>query len=900
MEVVFQVLDCDYVNIDNRPVVRIFGKTKNGETVCAFYDKFLPYFYVLPIWERKDELIDFIKKRFSRDVVKIEPVKKYLPIYFQKEKTDLLKITLKDPSQTPVIRDILRSQPFISNIYEADILFRYRFMVDFGISGMKWVKVSGVATNTTTVKTERKITVSKIEPIEDNSNVELKYMSVDIEIAANSEMSPPDATKDGISLISVSFSPHFNGEKTQVFVAKPIKTSGNVLAFQNEKSMLEEFINIIDRYDPDVITGYNINNFDIPYLVERLKRNKITRAVGRCQSKQIISKKFGIRYSNIIAGRIIADVYELVKDYVGKGMLRLKRYGLGDVSKELLDEGKIDISHSEIGKYWNGDSEKFDKLIDYARKDAELALDLLIKRSMIDKFFELSKVSGVLLQDVLNGGESVRVENLLLKEFNRLDYVIPLKPTDQIVFSRQDEREVEGLKGALVLEPAIGLHTNIVYLDFKSMYPSIFITYNICPSTLTNETDVKTTITPYGARFVSADVRRGIIPQILVSLIKDRDKVKKEMYGCKNEIEFKALDAKQYALKIMANAFYGYMGYIRARLYVLDIANAITSCGRYLIQKTSEIIEKNRDYKVVYGDTDSVMVKLQTKSLEDAFIAGQEIEELVNKEHGGAVKIKIESIFKTILILSKKRYAGLSCEKKDGEWKEKIVMKGIETVRRDWCDLVSESLYRTLEIILKEQTPKKALEYIKSIIRMIDRNEVPVEKLVVTKSISKSLKDYKGIQPHIELVKKLRKRNPATAPGLGDRVGFVIIKGLQLMSDRAEDPEYVKRNNLKIDSKYYIESQLLPPLERVFEAMGVDRSELLGAGKQMLLIDAIRNGTKKPNTVDFLSSDQFDGFACVMCDQKFRRMPLMGKCNICGGEILFSHNELKSKNLNFT
>jgi hypothetical protein len=149
------------------------------------------------------------------------------------------------------------------------------------------------------------------------------------------------------------------------------------------------------------------------------------------------------------------------------------------------------------------------------------------------------------------------------------------------------------------------------------------------------------------------------------------------------------------------------------------------------------------------------------------------------------------------------------------------------------------------------------------------------------------LKEYKGVQPHVELVKKLRERSPAEAPGLGDRVGFVIIRGPQLLSERAEDPEYVREHGLKIDSKYYIESQILPPIERVFEAIGISRSELFGVGKQRILADMIKN--TQQNVLHSIES-----FICSKCNKFFRRPPLLGKCN-CGGEILFYSNGNKSK-----
>jgi DNA polymerase I len=890
MELTFQLIDCDYISLDNAPVIRMFGKTKEGRTVCAFHKGFLPYFYVLPKDKKEQDIIKFLQDKFKHVLIKIEEDEKKLPIGFQTEKTKLLKITLNDPSIVPQVRDELREQKSVVEVYEADILFKYRFMADRSLSGMKWVRVSGENANTSTVKTEKTIAATTIQPVENDANISLKTMGLDIEVAPAEERIP-DSAKDKIVMLSMSFFPAYNGHNTLVLVSKTVqKTDSDVLAFDGEKKLLEEFAKIMDVFDPDVVCGYNLNNFDLPFILDRLRINKISRAIGRCRQKQAMSRKVGARFRGNVQGRVIVDVFDLIKESVGKGLIRLKRYSLGDVSKELLNEDKVDITHGEIVKHWQGDQKQVQKLIEYSRKDAELVLKLLLEKDMISKFIEVSKVSGLLLQDVLDSGESARAENLMLREFDKRGYVIPCKPSAKEIQKRIDEREAKGLKGALVLNPEIGLHTNsIIYLDFRSMYPSIFISWNICPTTLLlGEQNVETINTPYGAKFVSPKVAEGISPKIVSWLIKERDKIKDQM---RKKPDDKVLNAKQYALKIMANAFYGYTGYIRARFYTLDIANAITSCGRELIQATQRIVESDNQFKVVYGDTDSVMVKVQTADLDEAFKKGKEVEEKINRELGGKVSIKIENVFKSLLILTKKRYAGLSFEKTDGDWREKMIMKGIETVRRDWCDLVGETLYQVLEIILKEQEPKKAFEYVKGILSKIEKNDVPIEKLVITKGISKPLGQYKGVQPHIELAKKLRKRSPASAPSIGDRVGFVIVKGLQLMSDRAEDLDYVKNHGLKIDSKYYIESQLLPPLERVFEAIGISKSELIGIGKQMLLLDAMNH---KPQITVL---NEIDGFVCNRCDKTFRRVPLVGKCS-CGGEILFYLGDKKSRQLN--
>ena len=888
MRVAFQLIDCDYILPNGHPVIRIFGKTEDGKSVVCFYEGFLPYFYVLPNVEDK-EISQFLKKEFNNLIVNVEEVKKFLPIGYNPEKVKLLKITLSDPSKVPKVKESLISSGLVKEAYEADILFRYRFMIDYDLYGSRWYEVEGIPVNTQNVKAKIKLTLKKIKEIEPRES-KFKILTFDIEAASDGL---PDPENTEIIIISLYFDPPYKKKKKLALVATKKINGDDILSFENEKEMLKEFINIIDSYDPDIILGYNILRFDFPFLLKRLEKNKLPKTLGRCSTKPATHKKFGQTERVNVPGRIVVDPYQILQEYNKKGMLRFKRFGLGDVAEQVIGEGKIDISHSQIKEIWEkGSKEELRKLIDYAIKDSEITYKLFNTLKLIDTYLALSRVSGALLQDVLDGGEASRLEILLIREFDRHDFVVPLKPSDKEVMKRTEERSLKGLKGALVLDPVVGFHKNVIYLDFASMYPKIIIGYNICPTTiLTKEFDVETIETPNKVKFVSKKVREGIFPKILKQLIESRNKVKKRLKQEKNEKIKQALNAEQLALKILANAFYGYTGYLRARLYLLDIANAITASGRFLISKTKNIVETKTKYKVVYGDTDSVMIKADTEDIEELFRIGEELAELINRELG-VVKMKIESVFKTLLILSKKRYAGLSLEKSDTGYKEKIIMKGIETVRRDWCTLTEETLEKILEIILKEEKPEKALLYIRDVIQKLQNNEIPIDKLVIYKSISRPLHLYKGVQPHIELVKKLKKRGAANIPGIGDRVGYVIVQGPQMVSKRAEDPEYAKQNNLKIDSQYYLESQILPPLERVFEALGYRRQDILNLGKQLSLGSIVNNGNSRKVV-------GFDGFVCSYCNETYETITLSGKCIKCNGPIYFYKGKEKIKEISW-
>ena len=399
MNLDFQLLDCDYMMLNNLPVVRLFGKTADGKTVCAFYDKFKPYFYILPKSGEREKTIAELKHNFPNDILNIEEVEKFPSMGYRDHAEKMLKIFLRDPSHTPVVRDFIKGRDCVEEVFEADILFKYRFMADYGINGMKWIRVKGNPTKTNAVKVDRTITAESFETIESLENAPLRYMGIDIELANEGA---PDVKKNPIIMISFAFYPAHKGKNTSVIVAKSGRSHGDVFFFPNEKEMLNECVKIFDEFDPDIVVGYNLNNFDIPYINERMKIQKITKTVGRCVSKPIITRKLGEnKFRNSITGRVIVDPYWMIKEMMrGGGLTKyfagLKRFGLGDVSKFFLGEDKMDVAHSEISKLWSGTTEDVERLIDYSRKDSELVLKLLLEKGFLDKYIGVSTVSGVL------------------------------------------------------------------------------------------------------------------------------------------------------------------------------------------------------------------------------------------------------------------------------------------------------------------------------------------------------------------------------------------------------------------------------------------------------------------------------------------------------------------------
>jgi DNA polymerase, archaea type len=880
-----QILDCDYVLVNNKPVIRLFCKNANGESICVFYDKFFPYFYLYGDESRYQEIIGIIKKKYP--ALKFEVVERFLPIGYS-PKVKLIKITGTEPGQTPEIKEFAK---MYGTPYEADILFRYRFMADFGLRGMSWIEVEGKFTKTSTVKCKALIADS-IKPVEILKNAPLKYLSVDIECLPD-EPRIPVPEKDKIIAVSLAFNPAYNGKERLVLLAKHARATGNVMTCPDEKGMLEKMKTIIDDYDPDIIAGYNINNFDLPYLLTRMEVLKVPRDLGRSE-KMTITRKLQQTYMPNISGRIIVDAFEILKR---DPWVKFKRYDLDTVSRQMLGDGKIKLQGNMLDRLkeiWNGPSQQ--ELVVYAEKDSELVMRLLLEKRLMDKFFEIAKVCGLLLQDCL-GGQSQRHEFRLLKEFYNRGFVMPCKPG-----SMDDKPGDHTLKGAFVLEPEVGFHEWIICLDFTSMYPSIIRAFNICTTTFMNNGETADhVVTPYGTKFVKPAVFKGVLPSLVDEFLSARAATKKQMYNETDPENKRILKAKNLALKDLSNSLYGYTGYPRSRLYVMDIANTITALGRDTIAKTKDLIEKNYPVKVIYADTDSVFIKAtqagQFNTLDEAEALGRGMAKFVSGNLPG-MDLKFEKIYKTFLIEAKKRYAGWAFEKDNDKWVDKIDMKGIETVRRDWCTLVSQTMMDVLNTILKEKDIKKASRYVRTVILDLANGKVPLEKLSVVKGITKSIESYDGVQPHIELAKKIAQRDK-TRSLIGERLEYVIVKGNQLLSKRAEDPDFVREKHLEIDADYYAQNQLLPPLERIFEVCGVSHSELLEGVKQKNLFDML-NGHKPQLSPDEVVLKGFENVVCKGCGWEFRRPSLSGTCPKCSSQLYFASFGNMGKTVDFS
>jgi DNA polymerase I/DNA polymerase-2 len=323
---------------------------------------------------------------------------------------------------------------------------------------------------------------------------------------------------------------------------------------------------------------------------------------------------------------------------------------------------------------------------------------------------------------------------------------------------------------------------------------------------------------------------KGFIPKYLEEIIKSRQEIKKKIRNVKNDSdEYKLLDNQQFALKTIANASYGYFAFVGAKWYKRDCGVSVAALGRYYI--TSVIDEaKKSGFEIIYGDTDSLMVKYPEKlSVEKLIKIAEKFTDEINNKLPGIIKLEFRDLYEGGIFVAKEK-DGVGAKKRYAllDRKGNIEIRGYEAIRRDWCELSKKIQRDVLITILKDRNANKAIHSVRNVIKKIKDGNVSLEDLTIFEQITRPLSAYKQIGPHVRAAQKSRDRGRLVAEG--SVIGFIITKGKGSISDRAEPVEDVKPN--QYDPEYYIEHQIIPASMRVLKAVGITEEEILTGIKQ--------------------------------------------------------------------
>ncbi|MBO4552549.1 MAG: DNA polymerase II, partial [Candidatus Methanomethylophilaceae archaeon] len=570
--------------------------------------------------------------------------------------------------------------------------------------------------------------------------------------------------------------------------------------------IIKKFSEIIQREDPDVITGYNIDNYDITKIMERARLQKIESEVMWGRDKGI-PKRISERFWRL-KGRLVVDAWWAVRRE-----LRPKQETLNAVSMQILGETKLDVDPKYMDEEWAKDSPK---VIEYCFKDAELALKILQHVGTVRKGMDLAAVSYLPVEDILTSGTSTLADSLLIRKADREKIGVPMTGK----MSRTDQ-----IEGGYVHTMNPGLYHWVCVLDFKSMYPSLIIAKNICFTTLSPDGEI---VSPDGTtRYVSKERREGLLPRILEGLMAQRDDIKARMKKTENQDEYHYLDGLQAAVKVLMNTFYGVFASSFYRFTDKSIGSSITAFARATVTGIIDEVEKE-GIPVIYSDTDSIFMQSPTNDLEGSVEFGNRMAERFSRDGG---TLEFEKIFEPMFTHGmKKRYVGKIVYP---EPQDDLLVRGYEIRRSDSFDLQSDLLMKLFNFILEERNDE-ALSLVKSTVQDVLAGKVPASELVISKGC-KGLDAYENPD---------RMANVQAAKKLID-MGYEFIPGMKvswIVTDSNSTPQKVEpyisgvEFKAKPDYRYYAE-RIAQTASRITEVFGWNEKDIMMGSQQATLFD---------------------------------------------------------------
>ena len=413
---------------------------------------------------------------------------------------------------------------------------------------------------------------------------QLSALSIDIECSQHGE------------LYSIGF---HQQDFSRVIMIGPAQEGPDYIQWVDDESqLLSQFEQTITECDPDVIIGWNVINFDFRILIKRAQYHGLKLRLGRGQSF------IHWRESNIdnngyitIPGRVVLDGIDGLKT----ATYHFSSFSLDFVAQSLLQRGKQtdDVANRMDEINYNFAHDKT-ALAAYNLEDCRLVSDIFNHTQLLEFLILRTKITGLPLNRV--GGSVAAFTNLYLPKLHRAGYIAPNLPPNGGLAS----------PGGYVMDSKPGLYSNVLVLDFKSLYPTIIRTFKIDPMGLIEGLAApEQAISGFKQALFSRD--KHFLPQIITDLWHQRDQAKQQQDKPRSQ-----------AIKIIMNSFYGVLGSGGCRFYDTRLASSITLRGHEVIQQTAQWIEQR--FEVIYGDTDSVFVLLgEQYTSEQAKTIGQEL-----------------------------------------------------------------------------------------------------------------------------------------------------------------------------------------------------------------------------------------------------------------------------------
>ncbi|XP_052607399.1 DNA polymerase zeta catalytic subunit isoform X3 [Peromyscus californicus insignis] len=624
----------------------------------------------------------------------------------------------------------------------------------------------------------------------------------------------------------------------------------------DEKALFQEITDIIKRYDPDILLGYEIQMHSWGYLLQRAA----ALSVDLCQMiSRVPDDKTENRFAaerddygsdtmseiNIV-GRITLNLWRIMRNEVA-----LTNYTFENVSFHVLHQRFPLFTFRVLSDWFDNKTDLYRwKMVDHYVSRVRGNLQMLEQLDLIGKTSEMARLFGIQFLHVLTRGSQYRVESMMLRFAKPMNY-IPVTPSVQ---QRSQMRAPQCVP--LIMEPESRFYSNsVLVLDFQSLYPSIVIAYNYCFSTCLGHvenlgkyeefkfgcTSLRVppdllyqirhdiTVSPNGVAFVKPSVRKGVLPRMLEEILKTRFMVKQSMKAYKQDRALsRMLNARQLGLKLIANVTFGYTAAnFSGRMPCIEVGDSIVHKARETLERAIKLVNDTKKWgaRVVYGDTDSMFVLLKGATKEQSFKIGQEIAEAVTATNPKPVKLKFEKVYLPCVLQTKKRYVGYMYETLDQ--KDPVFdAKGIETVRRDSCPAVSKILERSLKLLFETRDISLIKQYVQRQCMKLVEGKASIQDFIFAKEYRGSFSYRPGAcVPALELTRKMLTYDRRSEPRVGERVPYVIIygtPGLPLIQLIRRPAEVLQDPTLRLNATYYITKQILPPLARIFSLIGID------------------------------------------------------------------------------
>ena len=658
----------------------------------------------------------------------------------------------------------------------------------------------------------------------------------------------------------------------------------------SERALLCIMLAKLQKMDPDVIVGHNIAGFDLEVLMHRMQACKAPQwhRVGRLRRGTFPKlgapgqSGFGSGPSpmllSCVSGRLLCDTYLGAKELLNSEV----SYSLKALAENKLGESKIDMPPSDVQRSFDT-AEGLVRLAESGVKDSWLSLAMMFYLNQLPLTRQQTALCGNVWSKTLSGQRAQRIEYLLLHEFHMRKHLVPDRlpkaerervakaagmkkaglDEDDLGFGPPDDVEADGgpskankgrkrgkpqYAGGLVLEPKKGLYDNfVIMMDFNSLYPSIIQEYNIDFTTVPlakaaeEAAAAEAGVAPAPPPLPNPDLAQGILPSTIRKLVQRRREVKNLMKKERNRGMWEQLNIRQLALKITANSMYGCLGFANSRFYAKPLAMMVTSQGREILQSTADLVQVKLGLDVVYGDTDSIFVNTGKSELSEAEALGNQIKKESN-DRFRLLELEIDAVYKTILLIKKKKYAGLKIEKSEGGYTTKTEMKGLDIVRRDWCTLAKDAGKYVLREVLSGKPREEVLEavhaHLEDVKEKIDSGSVPLGKYIITKALTKDPTQYPDAknQAHVQVAVRRRAQGRREGTSAGDTVPYVICtaesiakqngseeqqgaaaKGTGGLAERARHFEEVNKSKgeLEVDLAWYKANQVHPVVSRL-------------------------------------------------------------------------------------